>query len=287
MFDVGGKVGKSLTDKTDLDITYGYMQTDFDNDDLFARGEHRLGAEIGYRATDKTTVYLMGEGAMQDSDGYSDKATEYLGRIGAATRSTSKLILRASVGASYYEYEGAVDPVALNANPDFVETKTEDTVKPDAELGLDWMPADKWTVQLRGMTGFTPANQYAGNVAFQGVLAGAVIYKYDPKWTFSLLGSVRRDDFEEEVIAPADDDIDSFEESLGRKNAADGKYYYDDRAKVIDKYIDLWSIGGMINYDMTRYLSLFGDIRRTEAFSNDPLSEYDVYQITIGVNARY
>ncbi len=265
MQDYGVKLGRRMSDKTDLDVAYIFSTTEFDRDELYDRDEHRLSGEVGWRATEKTALFLTVEGALQGSEGFADNDETLVARLGATTRSTEKLRFRAAVGASRYSYNGSLVPTEV-VEPDDprgeVDTRSDETTRLDFEVGGFWKPSERWTLDLIALSGYAPSAYYAANEAAQMVFSAALTYEVNRNWSLTGLGSFRRDDYLTEVL----DEVDN---------------------EVIDKYIDLWSAGLRVAYKPDSFYTTYAEVKYTEADSNDPVSVYDVLQAFVGLSVWY
>ena len=83
--------GRSLTDKSELDVGYAFNMTDYQSPSLFDWNEHIGSAEFGHDMTDKSAGTVTVKTGVQSSDGNSEDGTLGSVLLGAKTRLTEKV----------------------------------------------------------------------------------------------------------------------------------------------------------------------------------------------------
>lgn len=295
--DFGADVGRDLTDKMTGDLRYLFTTTVYDESeanfgvevprdpvDVALEDEevlnlnntttHRLGAELGWKATDKTSLLLTGEGALQDSDGFENPAILLAARIGAVSRTTGKFQFRGGIGVMHYTYDSyGTNAGPYRANPatgrrERIPVESETRMEPSFELGAAWAPSDRWQVQASASSGFQPSIQYSANAIYNTMAMVGVAFRITRSLSMTFGGGLRRDEY----LAPV---------KIADSETEDG-------FREIDKSVDLYSLTARLDYrPADTFWAAFADIRENNVISNDPDVEYASTQASAGISVWY
>lgn len=252
IFDVGGVIGRDLTDKLRADLGYSYSTVDYDTDLLFDWDESRLQLELSHDLTDKTAALLTGQYSWQDSDGFEDESIYYLGRAGIEYRATGKTTFKGGVGFESYE-AGGLSPEGESLDDDLVSY----------DVAAIWEATRKLTLQLSGRNGIQPATQYQSNTKEINLVSLGASYRFTEEFRLSLAGSFRQDDYIARI--PFEDELrEKQREHYGVRVRMD----YWPRAKFYDLYVEA-------SYeDVTDNLE-------------DDYENYDQLRVSAGLSLRY
>ncbi len=287
--DIQLHLGRDLTDKTTLDLRANVLNTRYsrdradlevyfrDVDDTWRLNDitrYHLEGEAGWRATDKTTLFVNLGGELEESDGFDDDASSISLRLGALSATSPKLQFRAGAGISHYRYDSfPTDPrlgePGYYPDRDRGPAETSKSTRPSFELGVNWLPADRWVFQASAYSGFQSAVQYAGTgTFFYGAQVGAN-YQMLQTLRLSLTASARQTDYLETV-------------QVANETSANLRRFEE------DKYARLYAVAGRLTYrPVGRRVSGYAEARHAIADSNDPDAEYDATQFTLGLNLQY
>jgi hypothetical protein len=294
--DFGADFGRDLTDKLTGDLKYLYMATEYDAEEadfgvdaeaassssaastetlnLNNMTSHRLAAEAGWKATDKSSILLTVEGALQESDGLENPATLLAARIGAASRATSKVQYRAGIGLMHYAYDSyGTNSGPFRVNPETGEqeripAESETSVEPSFELGAAWAPTERWQVQVSASSGFQPSIQYSGNAIYTTVAMLGVGFRITRSLALSVGAGLRRDEYLDPVRVADTEAESGFRE--------------------FDKTLDLYSFNARLEYrPPDTFWAANAEVRENSATSNDPASEYESTQVSAGLSMWY
>lgn len=274
-------LGRDLTEKTMLDLRFRLISVDYDDVEPFPelllkmndRTTYNLMGELGFRVTEKTAVFITGDGELQDSEAYDSDALRLGLRIGASQTTTEKLRFRTAVGYNRYEYESfPLDPRRGEPgafSPDRGPAVDESHESFAADLGAWWHPTQRLIVRATVNTGYRPAVQYDGNATFD--MAGQLNagYLLGRSHQLNLSAGLRREDYLQRVRRSRPDPL-----------VEDDCW--------IDKYVDLATIALFYVYQPENFpLEWRIGARRNIAKSNDLEAEYDVMLWNTGLALWY
>lgn len=184
VFDVKAGLGKVVTDKVELDMTYAFSDVDYKETGLYDWKEHRGELAGRYNLTDKTAALLVGELGLQDSKGLEDDSKSGVARVGIDHKLTAKTSLRAEGGYEHYN-SGATGESSI----DMINYR----------LRGSWDASDRLTIKVVGQNGIFPASIYAQNVKRQARLSLGGYYALTEAVFVSLSGSVSDEKYESKV----------------------------------------------------------------------------------------
>lgn len=295
--DFGADLGRDLTDKMTGDLRYLFTMTEYDESpaDLGVEAwpvlvepvtdeeeilhlnntrEQRLAAELGWKATDKTSFTITGEGALQDSDGFENPAILLAARVGAVTRTSEKFQFRGGIGVMHYTYDsygtnaGPTRVNPLTGDRERIPAESETSAEPSFELGAAWAPTDRWQIQASAFSGFQPSVQYSGNAIYNTMAMIGVGFRITRDLSLTVGGGLRMDEY------------------LGSVRIADPEA--EDGTREIDKTVDLYTLNARLDYrPADSFWAVYADVRENNASSNDPAAVYDATQVSAGITAWY
>jgi hypothetical protein len=199
LFDTGLLLGRDMTDKSELDLGFQYIDVAYDSSELLDYDVSKLSLEVAHQATAKSSVFLTGEYSDQNSDGFEAGAESYTLRAGLKSRATEKVRYRGSYGFKDYERTGARET-----------SQTEHSF----ELRADWIASTKIIVFVNAESDIIPAADESNNA--REIVRGSIgaTYKMLPTVNLSLLGTAGRTDYTDPVNTAAGA-IDKYIDSLG------------------------------------------------------------------------
>jgi len=252
LLDVIPAISRKITDKTYLSLGYAYNSAEYDPDYLFDWHESSGHMEIGYKATDKTDLLLLGQYSKQASDGFIENADFYVVRAGALYEVTAKTKFKGSVGFERYQF-GERPEESQNLDKDLV----------NFDLRGYWDATDKVTIELGGRNGIQPAVQYLDNTKVVSILSAGIYYDVTERIIASIGASFRQDDYVGKVFYEGQF-RDKRREHVGYRVRCD----YHPRVKFID---------------------LFGEVTYEDVETNveDDYPDYDQWRFSLGCTLRY
>lgn len=278
LFEIGFDAGRDLTDKTTLDARVSFSDVRYDEIRFDGRPQRalndtsalRLMADLGWRATDKTTLFLAADSTRHDSDAFDSVASEMGLRLGVTTPATDKLRYRAALGYARYDYRTYDGPEALTRRSRLSdESDTDRSARSENlsfEVGLLWTPAERWRIQTRGFSRFQPTVQYGGNASYHMAGQANVDYRVARNLHLNLNAGYRREDYQETVLLTTGADA-------GRE---------------IDKYVDISTLSARVAFKPERRPTMaYVEARNSRSVSNDPQAEFDAVLLTAGLHLWY
>lgn len=181
--EFGTAVGTVLSDKTEVDTSYQFRKTDYASDALLDQTGHGAQAELAYRVTDKSAALLTLIGGLQDSAQVEDEAVYTAARMGARTRGTDRLNLKAGAGILNYERPG--------------DGGTENLFNFDATTS--WAVTDKTVLQLEGRNGMQMSSISQGNTVDFSTFRMGLSTRAAQSLVLSSSAIYRIDDYEDPV----------------------------------------------------------------------------------------
>lgn len=136
---MGVTLGSDLTDKTEEDIGYTYSKDHYKEAGLFDTARHDGQLMLGYKVTDKSSVFFDGRYGTEDSQGYESAGSDAYAGLGWRTRMTEKFSFDGSAG--YEDYTSGI----LQG-----QSQRSDVDTLGLHLRGTWRPADKLTVGILG-----------------------------------------------------------------------------------------------------------------------------------------
>lgn len=271
LFEIGFDAGRDLTDKSSLDARISLSDVSYDEIRFDGRPERalndttalRLLGDLAWQATDKTSFFLIGDATQHDSDAFDEPATDVALRIGATSLTTEKLRYRAAAGFMRYDYRTFTEDALRRRSRIEEDPDTDRSVRNEGvsfELGLLWLPAQRWRIQTRGFSRYQPTVQYSGNASYHMAGQMNIDYRIARRLHLNANAGYRREDYLETVLI------------------AGG-------TQEIDKYVDISTLSARLAYKMENQpLMAYVEARNSRSVSNDPQAEFDNILLTAGLH---
>lgn len=184
LWRLGLTLGRDVTDKIEADGTYHYTKNDYARDELNDSERDALQLMLGYKVTDKSSLFLDGRYSIESSEGYEDDGTVFYIGPGYQTHMTEKVDLMGSVG--YETYRSGI----LRGSDERSEV---DSI--GVHMSGTWRPRDRLVFGLNGQRGVESSviDNNTREVTLAGLTTG---YRLTDDLTTSLLLSCRWDDYD-------------------------------------------------------------------------------------------
>lgn len=267
-------LAKSLTEKSDIELSGTYSDTDYDDDSLFDSCSY--GGTLGFtlKLTEKSdgfirSSYIIHEEDENDSTSDANrthknayatsKSKSIRGLIGLRSRATEKVTYDVGVGVEHYK----------DFEDEMGDSDSETGFYYDANI--TWKATPRLTISLVGDSSFQPAEDVGSNSEQSSSIGLNANYRPFERWKFSCGIAYRVEDYTRKL---SEDEADNFYTDDKGKNAKDRK---DDGIATFFRAV----------YGICEYASVFGDVRYTDISSSIDEYDYDRYRLSIGMALRY
>lgn len=258
----------SPTDKTHLDLGYGYQRIRFEREDLLDDITHRASGRISLNVTERTRLLLAGNMAEMKNDGLDDAARKYALRVGALHRRTVKLMLNAEAGYYWFEADDSdVDREGMSISARGV-----------------WRMTEKTQFSLTGRNSMELAEDDPGNARQVWSATAALRHRITTRlWWDTALG-YRHEDYNR-PSPPPDMDIDIAgrprrEVPLGERPFRDPEREFIDR--TVKQYFGRLGI--------QYWITTFASVRAAgtyEITEDNVIGDYDQYRLTLAARVAF
>ena len=184
LIDVGVSVGRNMTDKTELDVAYGYHMVDYVESDLFDQTGNRAGVSAGYKVTAKSALYLDYGFGIQDSEGTSDEAVSHTAHAGWRTRLSDKTSFRAGAGVEVHD-DGTDDAGGIDSRQEVFSL----------DVAGYWRAAPKVMVSVAVGDSIEPSSFEANNTREVRYAAGSASWRFTRDVSVSAGLSARSEEY--------------------------------------------------------------------------------------------
>lgn len=252
--DAGIIFGKNAGSKTELDFGGNYSDERYETNALSRIRRIDFKGEAAYRVAGKTSVFLFINSGLEQNESIDDDGSSYAARVGLKKKSTDKLSFRAGAGVEAYQ------------RPETVVMSTND-VKPSSETVLSleasatWQATQKVRVEFAGNNTVQSVPQYVDMLDMATMASLNIVYSVTTRFSLSLTGSFRRDDYLDPVVI-------------------EGETW--DR---LDEHR-----AGMIRVDYVpprKFLTAYIEGSYEESTSTVPSYNYDQQRLAVGLSLRY
>jgi len=196
--DIGVSASRQ-TDKLLAQLGGGYASVSFDDDNLREWEEGEVNVDLGYEATDKSSIVFAGSHGEHDSHNGLRNISFTKLRVGMRSQRTEKLSFAAGVGAELYR----------------AEDSTGDSVELDQELfhyNLNgaWAITRKISLQAFGRNEMVPTSAFDDNTKRVDQFSLGLLWRFSQDWETTFGASLRQDDYSRPI-----DGVDAEEELRG------------------------------------------------------------------------
>ncbi len=256
------------TDKTHLDLGYGYRRIRFEREDLLDDVTHRVGGRISLNATERTRLLLAGNMAEMKNDGLDDAARKYALRLGGQHRRTVKLSLNAETGYYWFEADDSdVDREGISIQARAV-----------------WRMTEKTQLSLAGRNSMELAEDDPGNARQVWSATAALRHRITSRLWWDTAVGYRHEDYNR-PSPPPDMDIDirgrpRREVPLGERPFRDPEREFIDR--TVKQYFG--RLGAQY------WVTTFASVRATgtyEITEDNVIGDYDQYRLTLAARVAF
>ena len=252
-FDLSSAVSYQLSEKTGLTLSGMYMDLSYNNDankydPLYGWTEYSLGLEMARKLTEKSN--LLVSGSYQE---YISARANGVGPQGSSANSTG-YTLQAGLGSRATE---RITYRVLTGMSMFDYAGGEQLTGWTYSLDANWVINKKLVASVAGSSYYQPSESEANQAMQVYALSTGLSYHPMRKLTTRLDVAVRR---EEEQIT---------------------------NGKIAPTTDDLYSIRARADYQLQRYVTLYGGLEYEDRMSDNPINEYDRYRGSIGLSFRY
>ena len=181
--DVGVSAARQ-TDKLLAKLGGGYATVEFDDDDLKEWKEGEVNVELGYEATDKSSIVFAGSHGEHDSDNDLKNISFTKLRLGLRSQRTEKLSFSAGVGGELYRAEDATG-----------DSTDLDTDLFHYNLGGAWAITRKISLQAFGRNEMVPTSAFEQNTKQVDQFSLGLLWHFSQDWETTLGASLRQDDY--------------------------------------------------------------------------------------------
>jgi hypothetical protein len=155
---VSAGVGRSVSDKIDVDVAYAFQSHNYDSASLYDWSENQAKGTVGHTLTDKSAGFLSAKIGTQDSDGNRHNGTSYNSILGIRSKSTDKIMVSAGAGL-----------VGLEADEG-------DIAKLGYEVSAFWQALEKMNVTVNAEKTVQPAVIARSNYLVVDFLSAGISY---------------------------------------------------------------------------------------------------------------
>jgi hypothetical protein len=261
MFELSGALAYQVSEKTGVTLDGQYSDLNYKNDNekyghLYGWEEWSAGLELAHRLTEKSNLLLNGgyqeyhsNGAEQNRSG----STGYSLMGGFGSRATERVSYRALTGVSWFDY-GEGD----RGGPNLDGEDSGPIMGWTYSLDANWLISRKWAASVAGSSYFQPSETEQNQAMQVYTLSGGVTYR--PFRRLTLRGDLgyRRED-------------DEFNRLGYHRQMTD----------------DIFSARFRADYQLQRYVSVYGALEYQDWKSDESLHEYDRFLGTLGLKFRY
>ena len=214
LMDANIGLGRSITYKTEVDVSGNFSRTDYAAKELYDVNESTIHGEFAYKVTDKSSAFILGEYGVQITDALPGDPESKIIRGGWQTRFTDKTVFKGSVGIEYYDY-----------NTTFELGQSSRYHIPSFDLGWIWLPTDRLSFNTTGGNTIEPS-VYEENIRTVTMIGSSAAYQFTTA-VMSWIGiSYRKDNYKyEDPYYDITRKIDAFGGKFGVKYAPPGKWY--------------------------------------------------------------
>ena len=202
----GVSVGRDVSDKVELDFGYRYDGVRYDEAGLANLDGHAGLIEGAYRVTDKSALFATLFGGVQENSIMDGSANYYGARLGAKTRGTELITVKAGAGVQRYDRPAGVG---------------DDTTAFNFDAMASWVLTDKILVRAGGKNGTMMSSALALNVTDFHVAWAGGVYQVLPTTALSLNTIYRIDDYRDPVELAGGGTINRQDKGTGVSARAD------------------------------------------------------------------
>jgi len=231
VFNVGVGLGRDVGEKLEIDGSYAYNGTDYENAGLFDQDTSSFGLSLGLVMSDKSSTYVEGTTSVEDSEAFADDANQDAIEVGLRSRGTDKLTYNVGLGYQTYDAE-------------LVGEEDIDEGSLSYSLGVDWQVSPKLSVGATGDNGYSAAAFAANNAKDVSTFGLNLAHQMSQALTVGAAYSYRVDEYLRPLVSPngeVAEERTSHGVSVSLNYAPPGKWYnlylnggYDDSNSKIE-----------------------------------------------------
>lgn len=254
-----------LTTDMGTALSFGYHESDYEDEIFNDRTSTNYAVELNYRLTDKTQPYVQLGIGYDEDDGFVDEAEKPYFLVGARYKMTEKTSVNLAVGYEEYTRTPFERSFSRGADGQLIQEKTPGEEIEDSgfkySASIHYRATSKSTLILHARNGYDSVASGNANSRRENSVSLTAAHQTTPRINQSLTANWRNDDYLSPVTV-GEEEIDEEKETL--------RYQY------------------RVNYETVRpWLSFFGNVSFEDGSSQIPGEDYTQTVLSLGATLRY